>query len=540
MATLSAQYGTLATTGNGVDLYFSTTLPLKGSGLPEHGRIYKVGSVPLAAVVAVARNGPADPCGSLLCISNAYDLAGPEVSRDGAVFAYVGRKYCTGHCTSVGDLHVTTVRVGAGQREHIFGGQGRLSGSGQYFVGYSHSDYTSSDSLYRTDLRAGGTSILRVSREARVALGSNGRTVADNGDFIAYLDGWMHIFRNGEWVRLPLSDRQAPNLLNGAIDAHGSVLVYQACCTPSSSLLSYLRVYHPATGEDAVLVRGNGDASLPVVSADGRRVAFRSSIKFGSEATPGPPQVFLVNPDGSGVRAVTNDDNGIKQFTLSDDGQTLWYLTGIGALYQLNIETGDAEQRIPPTCKASLYDQVSPGSAASIAGGCLGREYEATFDGIPGFFISQTAGAIWVQAPWTLPTGRSVTVSLDAGSPFETLNTTLNSSARVPRVVRGPIHQDWTGYVHQANPARRNEVVHFYATGLGPVQPAVSTGAPGPAAPPSWVVAPFECNVPVHFAGLAPGLVGFYQISLRMPASGGGSLKVSCTGVLEANVALEP
>ena len=91
-----------------------------------------------------------------------------------------------------------------------------------------------------------------------------------------------------------------------------------------------------------------------------------------------------------------------------------------------------------------------------------------------------------------------------------------------------------------SSPAHANEIVNFYATGLGPVQPAAETGASGPANPPSLVATPFSCSVPVLFAGLAPGSVGFYQISLQMPVSGPNPVPVSCTGDVAVAIAFQP
>lgn len=102
---------------------------------------------------------------------------------------------------------------------------------------------------------------------------------------------------------------------------------------------------------------------------------------------------------------------------------------------------------------------------------------------------------------------------------------------------RGPdgktlaVHTAFDALVTTQNPARPGEIVHFYSRGLGPVDPVVPIGYPGPANPPAQLVTPLQCTaeymdpsyslisgpVDVLFAGLAPGLVGYYQVSLRVP-----------------------
>ncbi len=74
------------------------------------------------------------------------------------------------------------------------------------------------------------------------------------------------------------------------------------------------------------------------------------------------------------------------------------------------------------------------------------------------------------------------------------------------------------------NPAPAAAVIQIFATGLGAVEPALESGRPAPAdgpllraaAPVSALVAGREAEV--LFAGPAPGLVGVYQVNVRLPA----------------------
>jgi uncharacterized protein (TIGR03437 family) len=78
-------------------------------------------------------------------------------------------------------------------------------------------------------------------------------------------------------------------------------------------------------------------------------------------------------------------------------------------------------------------------------------------------------------------------------------------------------------------------------TGLGQVDRVVATGEASPADPPSRIVSPLACEfavlggrVPaaVSFAGLAPGQVGVYQLTVTVPAEAanlvGASTNFSC------------
>jgi uncharacterized protein (TIGR03437 family) len=138
---------------------------------------------------------------------------------------------------------------------------------------------------------------------------------------------------------------------------------------------------------------------------------------------------------------------------------------------------------------------------------------------------------MWFQIPWEARPSNSVPVSVEGESPFEVLGTVVNVVPLKPRFATPAIHQDWSGFVTTASPARPGEILHFYAVGLGPVQPSVATGVPGPENPLAMLATPLDCNVPVLFAGLAPGLVGFYQVTVQIPADAAPpGMAVSCSG----------
>jgi uncharacterized protein (TIGR03437 family) len=96
-------------------------------------------------------------------------------------------------------------------------------------------------------------------------------------------------------------------------------------------------------------------------------------------------------------------------------------------------------------------------------------------------------------------------------------------------------------YVNSNNPANRDEPLVMYAVGLGATTGgAVGAGTPSPSNPlavsptaavyfgdPSWV----QAAIIVDFAGLAPGMIGIYQLNLRVPGFhiSGDSLVVTIT-----------
>ncbi len=77
--------------------------------------------------------------------------------------------------------------------------------------------------------------------------------------------------------------------------------------------------------------------------------------------------------------------------------------------------------------------------------------------------------------------------------------------------------------VDSAAPVAAGAIIQVFGTGLGATNPQVASGqAPG-AEPMARVVVPVEAQVggkpaTVHFAGLAPGFVGLYQVNVEVPA----------------------
>ena len=76
------------------------------------------------------------------------------------------------------------------------------------------------------------------------------------------------------------------------------------------------------------------------------------------------------------------------------------------------------------------------------------------------------------------------------------------------------VHEDGVSLVTVQNPARRNEVVTFYLTGLGILNPALGTGVPaGANLAVERVSTGFEAiDAVIEYAGAAPGFVGLDRI----------------------------
>ena len=153
----------------------------------------------------------------------------------------------------------------------------------------------------------------------------------------------------------------------------------------------------------------------------------------------------------------------------------------------------------------------------------------------PLFFSSD--GQINAQIPFELAADSQPQVvlrtGLSGGSAAIAVPETITLARERPGIFT--ISQDGTGQGtvlnedsssnSAGNPAARGSVVQIFATGLGATNPTVPSGQAAPGAEPlARVATPLEVRIgnlaaTVHFAGLAPGFVGLYQINVEVPAA---------------------
>jgi hypothetical protein len=113
-------------------------------------------------------------------------------------------------------------------------------------------------------------------------------------------------------------------------------------------------------------------------------------------------------------------------------------------------------------------------------------------------------------------------------------------SATAAPAFQRAMHQDLRGEPTPGDPARAGEILVFFMTGLGPVNPPARAAQPAPTNPLSYAELPLFCQwnagehgpfAEVLFAGLAPERIGIYQANVRVPSnfhfSGPGQLTCS-------------
>jgi len=281
-------------------------------------------------------------------------------------------------------------------------------------------------------------------------------------------------------------------------------------------------VVNLSSGGQQQLGPDDRDSFQATLSRDGQWVAYLSTI--GSAA-----QVFFSRIDGSAWKQLTAREDGIAETTLSGDGKTVFAVAGDGSMLRIDTASGSTTTLVGFTPRLASAGNVTPGSLDTLQGtGLEGASVQIA--GLTAPVVTRSSTAIWFQVPWEAPLGSQSLTVPEGGAPYfdDAVPYSLDFFApqALPLSSAGTIaiHSDFGSLVTSANPAALGEIVHIYLTGGGAVSPPVATGTPAPLAPLSWITTPVSVvangQQPLHvlFFGLAPGLVGVWQMDVVMPA----------------------
>ena len=528
-----AQFSGLSATGDGSSLYFSSHLRLRGSADSFDAKLFRTsGQTP--TLFQWQQHG--DPIG--WTTTSFYDLLAPQVSTDGSTIAYAGVRACNGGSGCLGvQTAQGTVVDSSGKAQLSAIGYVNLSPNAQYALFFARNTFAN---------QVPPTELISLATGTRTTIpypiGTQARRRVANDGTVAIIDaGAVRLWQvTGEQTLTGVSITFTPYayaepLLFLSADARR--LVYQ---TPKG-----LARYDRTSATEEILT--TAAPSSVGIDDDATAVAY---------VDPADSQIYLAAPP----RQLTHEAEGIAEVTLSGDGRVAFAVTRQGRLLRIEASSGAVREIVPRTpwlANSTLesligYDIVSPGSLISITGLGLSAASEAAAPPLPSTLAgvririagmdaaiqSVSPEAIWFQVPWELPAQDAARFEFLSGdSPFETGPATVSVQTLAPQVFATvdttngstyyiAVHQAWSALVTPDNPAHSGEFITLYFSGLGPVTPAVATGEAAPAENLAWVSGPLRCQFwdgnpndsQIYFAGLAPGMVGVYQVSLQVPA----------------------
>ncbi|WP_321470292.1 IPT/TIG domain-containing protein [uncultured Paludibaculum sp.] len=505
---LQAQYQSLVTTDDGSTLYFTTPLVQRGTSQPAHGKSFRIDAQGLAVQEIRTVDLLQDPP---LTITNNYNITGIDVSGDGRITATAAARDCRDSiCGS--SVNVRTTLRGHGDPVD-YNGPARLSQNGRYLAATATGIPRSTGALRRQwDLETGDSWTLPYNSWA-----PSGRMVANDGTVLAIYEGDVQLLEHGVPRRLTFGSE---TILDATIDAAGTSVVFTSCWPDPYSTYARVRRIDIASGALSTILEDAVDFSQPSVSNDGSAVIVLSRR-----------QVFYLASDGTGLRQLTNEADGIQTAVLSGDGHVAYALTFGGRLLRIDVAETKVTEILGRTAALSgVPTSGAIGSALVVTGSALDeQDMSVTIGGLAAPLVRAKPGELIFQIPWEATQGSEVPVEIHTQAEFpfvSTLQFPLVVSEVSPDRYGPTLHEQSDWPVTQDAPARGGELIHFYATGLGPVTAPVQTGVPQPADPPATLKHGLGCSygyeqsstsVEIRYAGLAPGLIGFYEVALVMP-----------------------
>jgi hypothetical protein len=264
------------------------------------------------------------------------------------------------------------------------------------------------------------------------------------------------------------------------------------------------------------------------------------------------------------TRRLSNEHEGIADQTITGDGSAVIAATSTGRLLSIDTSTGAVTQLLGSPGPPALFIGAVPGSYNEVVGSYSTATPELLIANIPAILLGPSPRGVAFQIPWELQSlMQGILPPLEdfvaqdivfrgsepawekqlvgrvqgfAGVVLPVGPTGPDPPYPVLNAYVGPlnyaIHQDWSGPVNLGSPAHPGEIIHFYGSGWGQVDEVVPTGKPTPSdrlyrmtAACEWRATGMLKNPDVDasvsveaiFTGLAPGLVGVYQLDFRIP-----------------------
>lgn len=564
------QFENLSTTSDGEVIYFSTVLRPRGSSDLPYPKVYRLDRDGVRLVSQTAY-----PLRSVE--TGGWIVEGDSVSGDGQVVAVNSSAPCHFGTPCEGiTQEFSLIQIGRAVKRYK--GRAQISRSGRYALldrktglfGFMP-DPTDLPrrGVSRLDLASG--TITLVGEEPAIA----GGWIAADGTILATNSSkeWFLTAPSGQQLSLG----PAPTAARAVLADDASFVLYQVGVAQPfvpQAAISEIRIRERNGNDQSVAPSG----ATPNITADSRFLFLLMPVD-------GKLQAFLQARGGEPMFQASAEPEGLTEATISGDGRHIVANTATGRLVTISTLTGQSTQIIGPTPKLEPFpidpglgepdpirDPLASGSTYSIRGEHLTLQDAApetplpfSFDGVrvlvsgqPAALYRITASEILYQVAWETPIHEPpinfrleppAEVVLESGDPgWEAVVAISGVSAFYPRAIAlgsdsvpflpgveitrpvYAIHGDWHGLVTQKDPARPGEYVSAYVTGLGPVNPQMPTGWPGPSEPPARIAR--ECvwsayssgnhgdwtpRAEVAFAGTAPTLVGIYQVTLKIP-----------------------
>ncbi|MBI2817594.1 MAG: hypothetical protein HYX72_11710 [Acidobacteria bacterium] len=257
---------------------------------------------------------------------------------------------------------------------------------------------------------------------------------------------------------------------------------------------------------------GNDGAGGLALTAAGLYVAGSTAGIFPGESSAGGADAFLAKVYSPPPPPAVSDGGAVNNASFAPSPSPI-APGSIAAVFGTNLNDGS-------TVLFSSFG--SDGKLVTTLGGAT-----AKINNIPAPIFYSTPGQLGIQIPTELAGQTAATLQVTVAGQ-ESASRTIVLDALAPGIFTltqdgkgavAALHQDGVTAVTAQNPARPDEIVVIFATGLGAIVPPLATGA---AATGNRTVSAATVTIDgipaeVQFSGAAPGFVGLNQINVRIP-----------------------
>jgi uncharacterized protein (TIGR03437 family) len=513
---LYPQYISFSSNRSGSDLYFLTNLRLKGSGqnIEQKAFVMREGVVQLVRERDVIPVTPETQCEPDFL--NYERIEASESGTVGLVFLSAQGTGCLlqqSELLSRAGISVVNGRVG-------------LSSQGRYAVAFEGTPRRSAPlSAFLLDLKTGTRQQISDPNDPPIYFSPYGETslrvIADDGNVLlsrTQKGRTLIVAPDGSVRQLDLSD-----VIPLSLNASGKRVLY-AVGTGG------VGIYEVETGARRIVIPSVYSNRIWQWSDDGRLILYLGEQQ----------EARLIDVETGVDRVVASDPKLIGTGTISGDGRIVYVSTLDGRILRVSVESGGTTEligRTPWLAPMGRFFFLTPGFAPTLSGSGLS---EVELQGQPPFQAFLGNLTMWIGerkvpvielkprsvrflVPWDLAgeSGHVLAEVPGERTPFDF--PAIFARWTTPQPQTGAVYrQDWTQTY--SGPVFTGEVIHVYATGLGPVSPEPAEGDRAPSSEPfARITKKLTCsNAEILYAGLSPGTVErVYQVDLRIGPTAG-------------------
>jgi|CZKS01.1.fsa_nt_gi uncharacterized protein (TIGR03437 family) len=292
-------------------------------------------------------------------------------------------------------------------------------------------------------------------------------------------------------------------------------------------------------------IRGMG--SVPSISANGLRDAIVWSIQ--SDALHAYDASNLANELYSGsfgnyIKFSTPAIANGKVYVGTENTVAVFGLLKSPGISVISNSAGNGAGAVAPGSIVSVYGTNLASGTQTASQNPLPKVLAGSrilINGLAAPLLSANSTQINAQVPYETPAGTATVVAMAGNSASAPAALRIQETAPGIFVV---LNQDGTvnGPAHAAS---LGSTLMVFATGLGPTEPSVPDGVAAPSGQPANAMVPLSAsiggqNATVLAAGLAPGLVGVFTVTLSVPqqALGNYPLVIQAGGVSSNSLAV--